>query len=90
MKYLIILAILLSSPNILASMNVEVDSKECIVKVIRYAGIHSYVHFIGKCEDVYTMCTRDSCDVDKIEQKDLNFGGREDIGAATGSTKIEK
>lgn len=65
----LILAVL-SSPR----LNVEVDNKECVIKVIEYSYIHSYVHMIGNCSYIYEKCIQDNCTIKDIKEEDLNFG----------------
>ena len=63
----------LSLPN----LDVQVNNQECVIKVIRYNYIHSYVHAIGNCNYLYEKCVEDACDIKKLEDKDLNFGKKE-------------
>jgi hypothetical protein len=67
---LMLLAITLSSPR----LDVQVQEQECIIKQIRYEYIHTYIHAVGNCNFIYEKCARDKCDVEKIEEQDLNFG----------------
>ena len=60
----------LSLPNI----DVTVNQKNCVVKVIRYNYIHSYIHAVGNCDFIYKKCVEDNCNIEKVPDKDLNFG----------------
>ena len=79
MKILIVLAILLSSPNIQARIDAKVNDKDCVIKEIKYHGIYSFVAMQGNCKVIYDMCTRDFCDVEKLETEDAIIQGN--IGA---------
>jgi hypothetical protein len=70
LETLMLLAVTLSSPR----LNVEVQEQECIIKEIRYSYIHSYIHTVGNCDFLYEKCVEDKCNVEPIEQQDLNFG----------------
>ena len=74
--YIYLMLAALSSPR----MDIEVLEKNCYIKEIIYDGIHTYVHAIGNCDVIYELCLRDSCGVEKVPQKELNFGKKDNIG----------
>jgi hypothetical protein len=77
----LILALVLSSPNVHADRAlVEVDGKDCIFKLIKYNEIDNLVWAVGNCQVLFDLCTKDFCKVEKFSQKDLNFGGKKNIG----------
>ena len=55
-------------------LDVEVMQQDCVIKVIRYSYIHSYIHAVGNCDFIYEKCIEDACDVEPIKEDDLNFG----------------
>ena len=60
----------LSLPN----LNVEILEQNCIIKVIKFNYINSYIHAVGNCDFIYEKCVEDKCRVEPIEEEDLNFG----------------
>ena len=78
---LLILSLALSSPTVLADRAVlEVDGKDCLFKMIQYNDVDNLIWTMGNCQKLYDMCTKDFCRVEKIPRKDLNFGGKGNIG----------
>ena len=72
--YSLILSLVLSSQNIFAEkLNVEVDGKDCVIKIIQYNDIDNLVWAIGNCQILYDMCNNDFCKVQRLEQKELIF-----------------
>ena len=79
--YGLILSLVLSSPIHAERANVTVNDKDCVIKVIKYNDVDNLVWAIGNCQVFYDMCTKDFCKVEKIDMKDLNFGGKANIGS---------
>ena len=63
----------LGSPNI-ERLDVTVNNKDCIIKEVRFQGIHSYIHTIGNCDMIYDKCLEDNCNVQGVPLNEHNFG----------------
>ena len=79
--YSLILSLVLSSPIHAERAFVEVDGRDCVFKLIKYNEIDNLVWAVGNCQVLFDMCTKDFCKVEKFTPKDLNFGGKENIGS---------
>ena len=71
--YIYLMLAALSMPR----MDVEVNGRECVIRVIKYSYIHSYIHAVGTCDFLYDKCIEDNCDLQEIKEEDLNFGSKE-------------
>lgn len=78
--YGLILSLVLSSPIHADRALVNVDGKDCVFKVIEYNDVDNLIWTKGNCQALYDMCTKDFCKVRKVDQEDLNFGNRDNIG----------
>ena len=82
--YSLILSLVLSGSVHADRLNVQVDDKDCVIKVIQYNEIDNIFWAIGNCQEFYNKCEEDYCKVERLPQKDLTFrkenvGNRQDL-----------
>lgn len=73
---LFIIAIYFIGSPLVARINAEVDGDECRIISIRYEGIDNYIYAQGNCEELFSMCTEDYCEVEEIDPHSLSLDKR--------------
>lgn len=81
-KYLygLLLILILSSSAIAGKLSVVIDEKDCVFKLIQYNDMDNLVWAVGNCQVLYDLCTEDFCKIERITEKELNFGTADNIG----------
>lgn len=79
--YSLILSLVLSGSALAERSVVQVNDKDCFIKVIEYNEVDNIIWAKGNCQVIYKMCEEDFCNVRKVPVKDLNFGSTEEIGS---------